>query len=61
MVLPPGLAYRSAGFSGYTLPSWDSPPWDQNLDYEDVKLKILQQEGYDYHDFNYFDDRAALL
>jgi hypothetical protein len=31
------------------------------LDYTDVQLKIIQQEGYDAHDFNIFDDRAAEL
>ena len=31
------------------------------MDYEDVKLKIIQNEGYDYHDFNVYDDRASLL
>jgi hypothetical protein len=31
------------------------------LDYQDVQLKIIQQEGYDAHDFNLFDDRASLL
>jgi hypothetical protein len=31
------------------------------LDYRDVELKIVQQEGYDGHDFNLFDDRASLL
>ena len=34
---------------------------DDNLDYQDVKLKIVQQEGYDAHDFNLFDDRASQL
>jgi hypothetical protein len=33
----------------------------ENLDYQDVKLQIVQQEGYDAHDFNLFDDRSALL
>jgi hypothetical protein len=47
--------------SGYRMPEQDSEAWAGNIDYEDIKLKILQQEGYDYHDFNYFDDRAALL
>ncbi len=39
------------------------PPFslDDNLDYQDVKLKIVQQEGYDAHDFNLFDDRASQL
>ena len=36
-------------------------PLDDHLDYRDVKLKIVQQEGYDAHDFNLFDDRASLL
>ena len=36
-------------------------PLDNNLDYQDVKLKIVQQEGYDAHDFNLFDDRASQL
>jgi hypothetical protein len=31
------------------------------LDYQDVKLKIVQQEGYDAHDFNLFDDRSSEL
>jgi len=39
----------------------NSPLYDPSLDYEDVKLKIVQQEGYDAHDFGLFDDRAALL
>lgn len=38
-----------------------SPLYNSALDYEDVKLKIIQQEGYDAHDFGLFDDRAALL
>lgn len=33
----------------------------RNLDYQDVKLQIVQQEGYDAHDFNLFDDRSSLL
>lgn len=39
----------------------DSPLYDPAIDYEDVKLKIVQQEGYDMHDFGIFEDRAALL
>src|SRR6185312_7724773 len=39
----------------------NSPVYDEALDYQDVKLKIIQQEGYDAHDFNLFDDRASLL
>ena len=47
--------------TGFTLPDEESPVWDEALDYEDVKLKIVQQEGYNAHDFNLFDDRAAVL
>lgn len=46
---------------GYVLPNQDSPLWGSNVDYQDVRLKIIENEGYDYHDFNVFDDRAALL
>lgn len=35
--------------------------WNPDIDFEDVKLKIIQQEGYDAHDFGIFDDRSALL
>ena len=45
----------------FALPDADSAALDSNLDYEDVKLKILQQEGYDAHDFNLFDDRSSML
>jgi hypothetical protein len=38
-----------------------SPLYNPSIDYEDVKMKIVQQEGYDAHDFGFFDDRAALL
>ena len=47
---------------GLNLPEEASSPlYDPAIDYEDVKLKIVQQEGYDAHDFGLFDDRAALL
>src|ERR1700757_918301 len=47
---------------GFALPDQDGDAiLDEALDYEDVKLKILQQEGYDAHDFNLFDDRSSQL
>lgn len=49
------------GKLGFDLPGPGSPLWSEGMDYEDVKLKIIQNEGYDYHDFNIYDDRAALL
>jgi hypothetical protein len=50
-----------AACAGFKLPDPNSPVYDEALDYQDVKLKIIQQEGYDAHDFNLFDDRASLL
>jgi hypothetical protein len=46
---------------GFALPGEDSDALNENLDYQDVKLKIVQQEGYDAHDFNLFDDRSSVL
>jgi hypothetical protein len=43
------------------LPDEDAEAFSQDVDYEDVKLKIIQQEGLDMHDFNIFDDRASRL
>ena len=39
----------------------ESEAYDPNIDYQDVKLKIVQQEGYDAHDFNLYDDRSTQL
>jgi hypothetical protein len=39
----------------------DSEILNPELDYQDVKLKIVQNEGYDAHDFNIFDDRSNVL
>lgn len=47
--------------TGFALPAPGSPALDEALDYQDVQLKIVQQEGYDEHDFQFFDDRASLL
>lgn len=46
---------------GFNLPGPGSPLWSEGIDYEDVKLKVVQNEGYDYHDFNIYDDRADVL
>lgn len=42
-------------------PDADSEALNPELDYQDVKLKIVQNEGYDAHDFNIFDDRSNVL
>jgi hypothetical protein len=48
--------------TGFALPDdVESAALDDAIDYQDVKLKIVRQEGYDEHDFNLFDDRASLL
>jgi hypothetical protein len=47
--------------TGFHLPDASSDAWDDVVDYEDVKLKIIQNEGYDMHDFGIFEDRANLL
>jgi len=47
--------------TGFRLPDTDSEIWSDVIDYEDVKLKIIQQEGRDMHDFGIFEDRANLL
>jgi hypothetical protein len=47
--------------TGFDLPGPESPLWDENIDYEDVKVKLVQQEGYNLHDFHLYDDRSALL
>jgi hypothetical protein len=39
----------------------DSAALASNLDYQDVKLKMVQLQGYDEHDFNLFDDRSDTL
>ena len=39
----------------------DSTALASNLDYQDVKLKLVQLQGYDEHDFNLFDDRSDTL
>jgi hypothetical protein len=47
--------------TGWAMPEPGSAALDENPDYQDVKLKIVQQEGYDAHDFSLFDDRTAML
>jgi very-short-patch-repair endonuclease len=45
----------------YQIPSPDSAVFSPNIDYQDVKTKIIQLEGYDAKDFNVFDDRSNTL
>ena len=47
--------------TGFAKPDEGSEVYNPDIDYQDVKLKIIQQEGYDSHDFNIFDDRTSLL
>jgi hypothetical protein len=57
MSCPAKAIENSAG----SLPDEDSEALNPELDYQDVKLKIVQNEGYDAHDFNIFDDRSNVL
>lgn len=43
------------------LPSPESIIWDPRVDLEDVKLKVVQSLGLDFHDFNLWDARARSL
>jgi hypothetical protein len=46
---------------GLKLPDPDSAVMSENVDYQDVKLKIIQWEGLDAHDYGLYDDRIAML
>jgi hypothetical protein len=46
---------------GLRLPDVQSEVLSDDIDYEDIKAKIVQWEGLDMHDFNIYDDRAAQL
>jgi micrococcal nuclease len=46
---------------GLALPDDKSEVMASDIDYEDVKVKIIQWEGLDFHDFNIYDDRVAML
>ena len=46
---------------GLKLPDADSPIMSDSIDYQDVKLKVIQWEGLDAHDFGIYDDRVAML
>lgn len=45
----------------FRVPDEGSIAWDPAVDFEDVKLKIVEFEGLDRHDFGLFEDRAATL
>jgi hypothetical protein len=47
--------------TGFRLPDASSATFSEDADYQDIKAKVIQQEGYELHDFNIFDDRASQL
>lgn len=47
--------------TGFRMPDAGSAAYSQDADYQDVKAKIIENEGYELHDFNIFDDRASQL
>jgi hypothetical protein len=44
--------------TGWAMPEAGADAYNPAIDYEDLKVKMLMQEGYNLHDFNLYDDRA---
>jgi hypothetical protein len=47
--------------TGWAMPEGGSDAYNPAIDYEDLKVKMLMQEGYNLHDFNLYDDRANTI
>jgi len=45
-------------FQDHPLPAAQSLIWDPRIDLEDVKLKVVTQEGADHHDYDIWDTQA---
>jgi hypothetical protein len=48
-------------FEDRPLPGPEWLGWDSRVDLEDVKLKVVKNEGLDYHDFNLWDTRERAI
>jgi hypothetical protein len=44
-------------FEGHRLPDESWIGWDPRVDLEDVKMTYVRQEGYDFHDYDLWEDR----
>ena len=50
-----------AYFESHQLPDEGWIGWDPRVDLEDVKLKFVRQEGYDFHDYDLWEDRLYAM
>ena len=57
--------YRQKEIQGYfethKLPDEGWIGWDPRVDLEDVKMKFVRQEGYDFHDYDLWEDRLYAM
>lgn len=52
---------RTKLLAAYNLPSADWVGWHPSVDLEDIKLKVIQQQGEDMHDYDLWPSRAQAL
>jgi hypothetical protein len=50
-----------AYFESHRLPDDSWIGWDPRVDLEDVKLNFVRQEGYDFHDYDLWEDRLYAM
>ncbi len=50
-----------AYFQSHRLPDESWIGWDPRTDLEDVKLNFVRQEGYDFHDYDLWEDRLYAM
>jgi len=48
-------------FQSHKLPGTKWIGWDPRVDLEDIKMKYVRQEGYDFHDFDLWEDRLYAM
>jgi len=48
-------------FESHRLPDESWIGWDPRVDLEDVKMKYVREEGYDFHDYDLWEDRLYAL
>ena len=48
-------------FESHRLPGPKWIGWDPRVDLEDIKMKLVREEGYDFHDFDVWEDRLYAM
>ena len=48
-------------FQSHRLPGPKWIGWDPRVDLEDIKMKLVREEGLDFHDFNLWEDRLYAM